>query len=42
MKAHLKLRGKALCGAKKKKNSLKFVDEEQEATCKRCLRAVER
>jgi hypothetical protein len=40
MKTHLKLKGKAICGVKKKKNPLKFASENEAATCGNCLRAV--
>lgn len=45
MKIHLKLKGKAICGQKQKKNRLKFADNKGDvcySTCKRCQKAVER
>lgn len=39
-KIHLKLKSKAICGIKRKKNRLKFADDEQDVTCENCKRAV--
>lgn len=40
LKVHLKLKGKAICGAKKKKNALRYASDVDAATCGNCLRAV--
>ena len=42
MKIHIKVNGKAVCGQKRKKNKLKFAENEGEATCARCAKAVSR
>lgn len=39
-KVHLKLKGKAICGAKQKKNRLRFVDDRSVVTCGNCKRAI--
>jgi hypothetical protein len=39
-KVHLKLKGRALCGQKKKVEPLKFSTEPGDATCKRCEKAA--
>lgn len=41
LKVHLKLRGKALCGAKKQKRPLKYATDTAEATCGNCKRAIQ-
>lgn len=40
LKTHLKLKGKAMCGAKRKKNALRFATATEAATCGNCLRAA--
>jgi hypothetical protein len=40
LKIHLKLKGKALCGATKQKRKVQYATEEAEATCGNCKRAV--
>lgn len=39
-KTHLKYKGKALCGAKKRKRRLQFVDDKHDVTCRNCQRAA--
>jgi hypothetical protein len=40
LKIHLKLKGKALCGARPQKRKLKFASSVDGATCGNCLRAA--
>lgn len=40
LKIHLKLRGKAFCGAKAQKRKLKFATSEETVTCGNCKRAI--
>ena len=42
MKKHLMLKGKPLCGVKKRRNKLQFVEDAAECTCLRCLKAIEK
>lgn len=42
MKKHLKLKNKPLCGVKRQKRKLQYVENRDEVTCKRCLDAIER
>lgn len=39
-KIHLKLKGKAICGVKRKKNPLRYATDVEAATCGNCKRAV--
>ena len=39
-KVHLKLKNKSLCGVKGKK--LRYVDDEEEVSCARCKKAIEK
>jgi len=40
LKVHLKLKGKALCGAKPQQRKLRFATDAAAATCGNCLRAA--
>lgn len=42
MKKHLKLKNKPLCGIKKQKRKLQFVDRHEDVTCGRCIAAIAR
>lgn len=42
MKIHLKLKSRAICGAKTRKRPLRFASDAEGATCLRCKKAVER
>lgn len=41
-KIHIKLKGQAICGARTRSHKLRFAGTAGEATCKRCLKAVEK
>jgi hypothetical protein len=40
LKIHLKLKGKALCGAKPQKRKLRFATNTDAVTCENCKRDV--
>jgi hypothetical protein len=42
LKTHLKLKGRPLCGVKRNKHPLKFTASQDQLTCERCKKAVER
>lgn len=42
MRIHIKLNNKALCGQKKQKRRLQYAEHKGEATCARCIKAVEK
>jgi hypothetical protein len=42
MKKHLKYKGRPLCGVKRQKRKLQYVESRDECDCKRCLAAIEK
>jgi hypothetical protein len=42
MKKHLKYKGRPLCGIKKQKHKLQFVEKHSQVTCGRCIAAIAR